>query len=205
MRLKTIFAILIFSVGINYAGAQINASLFIKDSAKIITKSKSLEASFRIESAGQSPITGDIAIMGEKFAVTTTANSTIYNGTTQWTISPADKEISIFEPTVDEIAQVNPFAIIRSCEKNYNVKVVSSNNSKVKIQLSPKLKESTIKKIVITFVEKTKLPQQMTLTLDDNKEIAIQIFDIKMDSGIKSSRFEVLEKDYPEYELIDLR
>lgn len=205
MKHKTILTIFLLVLGINFAGAQVNAKSFMKEAAKTITSSKSIVASFKIESAGQSPIVGDIAVKGDKFAVTTTANSTIYNGTTQWTISAADKEISIFEPTADEIAQVNPFSVIKSYEKNYNTKLVSSNKSIVKIQLTPKQKESTIKTITITFGTTTKLPQQMSLTLDDNTILNVEINDVKTNTAITESRFDVVAKDYPGYEIIDLR
>lgn len=205
MKLKTILTIFILALGINFADAQVNAKSFMKEAAETITSSKSIVASFKIESAGQSPIVGDIAVKGDKFAVTTTANSTIYNGTTQWTISAVDKEISIFEPTDEEIAQVNPFSVIKGYEKNYNIKLVAANNVMVKIQLTPKQKDSTIKTITITFGAKTKLPQQMSLTLDDNTILNVEINDIKTNSTIKESRFDVAAKDYHGYEIIDLR
>lgn len=205
MKLRTLFAILVLAIGYNFAGAKINASAFMNDAAKTITTSKSVEASFKIECNGQTTIIGDIAVKGEKFAINTTANSTIFNGKTQWTISSDDKEISVFEPTADEIAQINPFSVIRSYKKDYNVKLISSDNFSVKIQLTPKKKETSIKKIVITFVTKTKLPQQMMLTLDDNKVLSIGIFDVRTDADIRSSCFEVIDKNYPGYEIIDLR
>ena len=205
MKLRTLFVILVLAIGYNFAVAKINAGAFMNDAAKTIITSKSIEASFKIESNGQTAIIGDIAVKGEKFAITTTANSTIFNGKTQWTISSDDKEISVFEPTADEIAQINPFSIIRSYEKNYNIKLISSDNTAVEIQLIPKKKDTSIKKIVITFGAKTKLPQRMMLTLDDNKVLSIGIFDVRTDADIKSSRFEFIDKNYPGYEIIDLR
>ncbi len=205
MKLRTLFAIFVLAVGYNFAGAKITAGAFMNEAAKTIITSKSIEASFKIESNGQTTIIGDIAVKGEKFAITTTANSTIFNGKTQWTISSDDKEISVFEPTADEIAQINPFSVIGSYEKNYNVKLISSDNSVAKIQLTPKKKETSIKKIVITFVTKTKLPQRMILTLDDNKVLSIGIFDVRTNADIQSSCFEVIDKNYPGYEIIDLR
>lgn len=205
MKLRTLFVILVLAIGYNFAVAKINAGAFMNEAAKTIITSKSIEASFKIESNGQTTIIGDIAVKGEKFAITTTANSTIFNGKTQWTISSDDKEISVFEPTADEIAQINPFSVIGSYEKNYNVKLISSDNSVVKIQLTPKKKETSIKKIVITFGTKTKLPQRMILTLDDNKVLSIGIFDVRTNADIQSSCFEVIDKNYPGYEIIDLR
>lgn len=205
MKIKPIFILLLFALGVNYAGAAINASAFMKEASDLLTSSKAITANFKIESAGQPAITGDIAVKGDNFAVKTTANSTVYNGTTQWTISAQDHEISIFEPTADEIAQVNPFSIIKGYSRNYNLKILSSDNSTVKIQLIPKQPDSSIKKIIVTFVTTTKLPKHMAITLDDGTTLQVTINDIKTNAAISSARFTVSTKDYPGYDIIDLR
>lgn len=205
MKTKFLFIILAVFVSTYCAHAAINATSFMKEAAAKITSSKAVTASFKIESAGQQTVTGDIAVQGNKFAVTTSVNSTVYDGSTQWTISNADKEISIFEPTADEIAQVNPFAIIKSYNRDYTVKLISSSGKTVKIQLLPKEKNSTIKKILITFDSSTKLPELMTITLDDGTVLHVTINDIKTDANIQASRFVVSLKNYPGYEVIDLR
>lgn len=205
MKIKSILILLLIAVGVNYAGAAISASAFMKEASALLTSSKSITASFRIESAGQQPVTGEIAVKGDKFAVTTTVSSTIFDGNTQWTISANDREISIFEPTADEIAQINPFAIIKSYERNYNLKVLSSDNSTVRMQLLPKHADSSIKKIIIVFGATSKLPKQMTIALDDGTTLHVTINDIKTNAGIHDSRFVVATKNYPGYEVIDLR
>lgn len=177
----------------------------MKDAAAALTTSKSASAAFRVECAGQPSVTGNIAVQGDKFAVTTSVNSTIYDGKTQWTISNDDKEISIFEPTADEIAQVNPFSIIRNYSRDYNLKPIASDNSVVKMQLTPKNADSSIKKVVITFSASTKLPSLMAITLDDGSVLHVTISDISTNSNIPSSRFVVSLKNYPGYEVIDLR
>lgn len=177
----------------------------MKESATRITSSKAVTASFKIESAGQQTVTGNIAVQGNKFAVTTSVNSTVYDGSTQWTVSKTDKEISIFEPTNDEIAQINPFSIIKSYNKDYTLKLISSTGNTVKIQLLPKDNDSTINKIMITFDGSTRFPELMTITLDDGTVLHVTINDIKTDANIPASRFVVSLKNYPGYEVIDLR
>lgn len=205
MKIKTIFILLLFAIGVNYAGAAISASAFMKEASDKITSSKSITASFRISSAGQQDISGKIAVKGSCFAVNTSSNSTIYDGVTQWTISASDREISIFEPTADEIAQVNPFSIIKSYNRDYNLKMLQSDNSIVKMQLTPKNVDSSIRTITITFGTVSKLPQHMSITLDDGSVLNVSISDIKTNADIPSARFSVSAKDYLGYEIIDLR
>lgn len=205
MKIKSILILFLLAIGVNYAGAAISASAFMKEASDLLTSAKSATASFGIKSAGQPDITGNIAIKGDSFAVRTSVNSTIYNGTTQWTISTADREISIFEPTADEIAQVNPFSIIKNYNRNYNLKMLSADKSTVKVELTPRDTDSTIKTITISFGAASKLPKQMSITLDDGTVLHVSINDIKTNVDILSTRFSVSTKDYPGYEVIDLR
>lgn len=206
MKLKNpITALLLLITGINMAGATVSASAFMKEAAAKVTASKSLTASFKVESAGQQTVTGNIAVQGDKFAVTTSVNSTVYDGKTQWTISNADKEISVFEPTADEIAQVNPFAVIKSYNRDYNLKALTSDTNNVKIQLTPKKSDSSIKSIVITFAASSKLAKAMTITLDDGTVLHVTVSDIVVNANIPASRFVVSLKNYTGYDVIDLR
>lgn len=204
IKFRHVLPALLIAVSSNVAAA-ISASTFMKDAAATLTSSRSVSASFSIEADQQPTVTGNIAVQGDKFAVTSSVNSTIYDGKTQWTISNADKEISIFEPTADEIAQVNPFAIIRNYSRDYNLKLISSDNSYVRIQLTPKNADSSIKSVTVTFVKASKLPELMNITLDDGTVLHVKINDITTDANIPASRFVVSVKNYAGYEIIDLR
>lgn len=204
-RIKYLFILGLLLACAGSLSAAVNLSTFMKDAAAKITSASSVTASFKIEAAGQPTVTGNIAVQGDKFAVTTSVNSTTYDGSTQWTASNNDREISIFEPTDDEIAQVNPFSIIRNYGRDYTSKLLSSDNSNVKVQLSPKDKNSTIKSIAITFNAATKLPRLMTITLDDGTILHVNISEIDLNANIPASRFVVNLKDYKGYEVIDLR
>lgn len=205
MRFKTVITLILLSINLYVAQASVSVSTFMKEAAEKITSSRSLTSSFKIESQTQNPLSGKIAIKGNKFALTTAVSSTVYDGKTQWTISTTDKEISVFEPTDEEIAQVNPFAIIRNYNKDYSVKLISSDKNIVKIQLIPKQTQTSIKNVVITFAAATKQPQKMSITLEDGTVMQITISEIKTNVDIPASRFVVQTKDYPGYEIIDLR
>ena len=205
MKIKSLLLILILALGMNVAGAAVTAAGFMKDAANMLTSSRSLTSGFKIESAGQQPVSGSIAVNGDRFAITTPVSSTVYDGKTQWTISTSDKEISIFEPTSDEVAQVNPFAIIRNYNRDFNIKLLSADNAAVKIQLTPKQSGSTIKSVIITFAAASKQPQKMSITLDDGTTLHVSISNLNMKADIPESRFKVSQKDYPGYDIIDLR
>lgn len=205
MKIYRILILVLAIFGAQYAGAAVNAYAFMKEASALLTNSKSITASFKIESAGQESVIGTIAVKADKFAVKTSVSSTVYNGKTQWTVSTDDREISIFEPTPDEVAQINPFAIIRSYERDYSLKTISSNASTVKMQLTPKSKGSSIKSIIITFAAPSKHPMSMAITLDDGTLLKVTISDIKTNVDIPASRFTITKKDYPGYEIIDLR
>ena len=205
MKLKFFILILAIATAGSHVNAAVNAATFMKEASAALTSSQSVTASFKIVAQGQNATTGSISVKGNKFAVKSTANTTIYDGKTQWTISADDKEISVFEPTADEIAQVNPFAIINSYAKYYNVASTGDDASNVKIKLTPKSAESNIKNVVITFAASTKLPKAMVITLDDGTALNVTISNVNTRANIQASTFVVTPGNYPGYEVIDMR
>ena len=55
---------------------------------------------------------GDLTIKGNKFRMTLGANETKFDGKTQWVFVSEYNEVSITEPTEEELREINPLAMI---------------------------------------------------------------------------------------------
>ena len=55
---------------------------------------------------------GDLTIKGNKFRMTLGANETKFDGRTQWVFVSEYNEVSITEPTKEELREINPLAMI---------------------------------------------------------------------------------------------
>lgn len=55
---------------------------------------------------------GDLTIKGNKFRMTLGANETKFDGRTQWVFVSEYNEVSVTEPTKEELREINPLAMI---------------------------------------------------------------------------------------------
>lgn len=199
--------ILIFSIFCTILSAQAatTAQSVLNDAAKRLTDSSGTTATFTILDADAGTITGNIAASSNKFTFSVNETTTVFDGTTQWTISHDVEEVSIYDPTPDEIQQINPLDIIRNWSKYYNAKLVNSPSGTQRVELTPKTADNAFVKIVITFNSSTMLPTTITMTMADGGSAHVEITNLKLNQKIPASRLTVKKADYPGYEFIDMR
>ena len=193
--------VVFFSASDIYA---INANEVLTNASEKYQKDGSISAQFTLSGVGNST-DGTITISGDKFHLSTPLLSIWYNGRTQWTYSAETNEVNITEPTVEELQQVNPFAIINSFRMQFNATLLKSANSMYRIQLTPlKSVNTSISKAIVTLKASTMYPNEKALTID-NKIITIKTKNIKAIKNVPHKTFVFDEKKYPNAEIVDLR
>lgn len=193
--------VVFFSASDIYA---INANEVLTNASEKYQKDGSISAQFTLSEVGNST-DGTITISGDKFHLSTPLLSIWYNGRTQWTYSAETNEVNITEPTVEELQQVNPFAIINSFRMQFNATLLKSANSMYRIQLTPLNSVNTsISKAIVTLNASTLYPNEIALTIDNNI-ITIKTKNIKAIKNVPHKTFVFDEKKYPNAEIVDLR
>ena len=193
--------VVFFSASDIYA---INANEVLTNASEKYQKDGSISAQFTLSGVGNST-DGTITISGDKFHLSTPLLSIWYNGRTQWTYSAETNEVNITEPTVEELQQVNPFAIINSFRMQFNATLLKSANSMYRIQLTPlKSVNTSISKAIVTLNASTLYPNEIALTIDNNI-ITIKTKDIEAIKNVPHKTFVFDEKKYPNAEIVDLR
>ena len=93
--------------------------------------------------------TGVFTLKGNKFVLEMDAMKAWFDGKTQWAYVQQNNEVSITEPTVKELSETNPMAILSGfkskCLIRFSTKVKSAQN--YCIEMIPKIKSSDITKI----------------------------------------------------------
>jgi len=95
-------------------------------------------------------VSGNFVMKAEKFVLDMGETKAWFDGKTQWTYIIADNEVSVTEPTVDELASINPMAIIASFKAKSTI--VFSKQKSVQnhiIELLPKNKKEEFAKVEI--------------------------------------------------------
>ena len=112
LRLTLIFlfaALFLHAVAAGQSKA--SAATILSSLRSRMASAPAVEAVFTIN-GGQGPVQGSVILSGAKYSMTTPQMSVWYDGRTQWTFLRNTNEVSITEPSADELLSTNPFAIL---------------------------------------------------------------------------------------------
>lgn len=181
------------------------ADEILNDAANRYQSHKSITATFTITESGNT-VNGTIVVAGDRFNVITPMMTIWYDGRTQWSYSPSVQEVNITEPTVEELQQINPFAIISAFRKNYKATMLSKTANRYCIKLTPLSADaSNISQTTLTLNTSTLFPTEIHLITDNNNAITISVKDVKIGKSLPISTFTFDAKNYPDAEIVDLR
>ena len=203
-KFREIFsAIMLLMVSLPAFAAIPTAADIMTRTSKAMKSMPALKASFSVKYNGETA-TGDILLAGSRFHLSTQAMHTWYDGRTQWTYSLGTSEVSVSEPTADELTQVNPFAIMESLRAEYTARRLTAPAGFDMLELKPK-GQSDYSKIVLAVSQATSLPSEIVFYTTDGAVTSIKIKEIEKVKAPAASAFRFDAKKYPGVEIVDLR
>ncbi|MBD5226172.1 MAG: outer membrane lipoprotein carrier protein LolA [Bacteroidales bacterium] len=201
-----IFTLLLAVLAATFTGtaATPTAADILAKAQKEIKSSQALRGSFTLAFDGRSTA-GEILLAGNRFRISTPEMTTWFDGKTQWSLSNAADEVSISEPTPDELEQINPFAIIESLRKEFKGRRIAATGGTEKIELTPAAGKSNYSKVVLTLEASTSLPQEIVVTTSDGYVTTITLQHLEKIKSPAVTEFRFDPKLYPLADIIDLR
>lgn len=204
MKMKRIvFALVVMLFALAVSAAE-SAGAFLDRVAGRLKSAPRLLAAYVLTTDGVSQ-SGNLTVEGNMFVLDSGELASWYDGKTQWTYSAQTGETTVTEPTAEEVAQVNPFAIIAAFRRNYNASFLPSASGVKKVKLTAKARGSDISTVVVTVSEKSLDPSEIVLTMASNQVILIRIKSLRNVAKLPASTFRYDPKSYPGVEVIDLR
>ncbi len=100
-------------------------------------------------------------ISGNCFSFNLGQAQVYFDGTTQWSYSPADKEVTIFNPTAAELAESNPLQILLRLDSDFTGAAVAGKANTVR--LTPVDPKNQITEATVVFDPATGWPTEMTI------------------------------------------
>lgn len=164
----------------------------------------SISAAYTINTP-EGKVSGRVSFAGDKFTMTSPEILTWYDGTTQWTYSKANNEVTVTTPTAEELGQINPFTVINTFRNAYTAKNVSAPTGFTKIELTAKNPKSEIANAIVTLNGKTMMPTQINLTTRDKKQISILLSSVTTGQKYNIKAFQFYAPNYPGVQVVDLR
>ena len=202
--MKRLFAISFLIFSILGAAAADSASGILETMRKQVLSKPAVEAFFTIN-GGQGAVQGSIVMSGASFTMTTPQLKVWYNGKTQWTYLDSSGEVSITEPTAEELMASNPFAILSSYSTHYRSRRLDDNNGRKCVGLTPVDRNSGIEQIEVIADKSGKWPEAINITFDYKRKISLVIDKIAGVAKPSESIFRYDAKKQAATEIIDLR
>ena len=144
--------------------------------------------------------TGDITLKGNRFRLTLAGNETKFDGKTQWVYMSEYNEVSITEPTADELRELNPLVMIEHYVATDRIAMGEDGE----INFYPQMpKESEYFKVEL-HMNKLNLPTRLIVHQSNGNKITIYFEQLKK-ASIDNSYFVFDIAKYPNVEVNDLR
>lgn len=153
---------------------------------------------------------GEISIKAEKFLIATPEYDIYFNGKTQWILQKAFDEVTVSEPSKDEIQALNPASLFGIYKKGCNYKYIGEKTDiKMRrveeVELIPQDKKSDMKKIIVQINKADSMPVMFHIIYNNSIENLIYINKYQTKQTISDNSFSFDAKKYPGVEIIDLR
>lgn len=185
------------------AMAQSAAELMRGVSAKL-SQAPSVEVQFTINGT-DGPMEGSAVLSGAYFTLTTPVLRVWFDGHTQWTMLSSTQEVSITEPTADEVMESNPFAILRDYASRYSVRRLPDVAGRKRVELKPLQTTDTEIERAVIIIGADGWPVGAEVHFEGNRMLGAAVDHISAGAAKPQSAFRYNPALYPAAEIIDLR
>ena len=130
-----------------------------------------------------------------------------FDGRTQWSYVSQNEEVTVSNPTEEELQTINPYTWISMYKQSFNYRYAGQKTLKGKsgeeIILTPQKKQD-IKQITL-LIGKDHVPQYICIEnrQGDKQEIIVQSY--RSNQNYNDATFRFNERQYPHAEIIDMR
>lgn len=201
-----ILTIALSALGVCAASSGGDARAMLDKAATKLESAPSVKATYSLSVKGHSAeVNGSLLMASDRFTASAGDITTWYDGTTQWTYVPANNEVTVIEPSPEELLQSNPLAIIRSLRSGYSASVVKSAPGTRSIRLVSTAKGSEFKQVTVTLTASTLLPSAIKATMADGNEMNIRISSISLGGAVSPATFKYDKTKHGKVRVNDMR
>ena len=209
-KCTTLLFLLFLSIG---CMAQDRADGLLQKSILLLEESNGIQAKFtstlRFSSSEENSSSGEIYLKKERFKIVTPRSISWFDGTTLWSYVSSNEEVTISEPTTEELNEMNPYALISNYKQKYTAhyqgEEVLHQEKTYCIELTPQDSESDFSSIKVYLRVKDLQPLFITSRLKNGDNGTISIDTFHATEKLSNAFFHFSVKEYPTAELIDMR
>ncbi|MDC1504333.1 outer membrane lipoprotein carrier protein LolA [Winogradskyella sp.] len=205
-RLITLVFVAVGCIG--FAQNDAKADLLLKDVSKKIKSYKNISLDFKYELNNineniNQETRGDVVIEGEKYKLNILGLTRIFNGTTLYTISPEDEEVTISTDNTQSEGTITPSQMLSFYEDGYTYKmdiIQTVKGRKIQyVKLNPIDVNAEMKYILLGIDATTKHIYNLIEVGQDGTKTTLTVNSFKTDEPISKTLFTFDESKYSDY------
>lgn len=175
---------------------------------------KGVSATFSVETKNarnnkSNAFDGTLLMKSEKFRLSLQGVETYFDGKTQSVVMTKEKEVTVSEPQADELKEVNPILMMKSCKTDFKMRYLGVEKSDAvaveKIELYPNDLDSKYSIITLLITKDNLQPKTMILKGKDGINTTFKIKKIEYSKTISDDSFTFDAQKYQGFEVVDLR
>jgi outer membrane lipoprotein-sorting protein len=150
---------------------------------------------------------GTIKLFNEKFYLQTGDISTWFDGKTQWVYMEKLNEVTISEPTAEELQEINPLILVKNYAKTHRVGFDSdtSDDGLHHISLYPLNNGADYFRIQFAIVQKTYAFREIRISHRSGERVSIRLEAYRKIPSPTNEMFSFPASKYPRTSINDLR
>lgn len=146
---------------------------------------------------------GDVIMEGDKYVLNVLGITRIYDGTTLYTISPEDEEVTISSDNTDDESTITPSMMLSFYESgyDYDMDIVQNINGRSiqYVKLTPMDSDAEIKYVLLGIDVKTKHIYNLIEIGSNNTKTTLTVNSFKTNEPLSKTLFTFDEKKYSDY------
>ncbi|AXT19808.1 outer membrane lipoprotein carrier protein LolA [Flavobacteriaceae bacterium AU392] len=146
---------------------------------------------------------GNVIMQGEKYILNILGITRIFNGTTLYSISPEDEEVTISTENTEDDSTITPSKMLSFYENDYNYAmdiVQNVQGRKVQyVKLTPIDSNSEIKQVLLGIDSKTKHIYNLIEIGNNNTKTTLTVNSFKTNEPLSKTLFTFDEEKYKDY------
>ncbi|MBO5975339.1 MAG: outer-membrane lipoprotein carrier protein LolA [Paludibacteraceae bacterium] len=151
---------------------------------------------------------GKLKLKGNKFTLSTEELELFFDGKTQWTLMKGLDEVTISEPTKEEMLQLNPILMINEFSKTHHVQFdadAEKDKQNYLLNLFPKENKFDHFKVAIVVQKETKQVKKISIKYKNGTSTTFESSNFNSAAKLTDTDFTFYSKKYPNIEINDLR
>lgn len=149
---------------------------------------------------------GSFVLQAKRFYLETEEMKVWFNGKTQWVYYNQSDEVTITEPTAEELSTTNPVAILSDLKRGSKISLAKQKNVQQQIVvLTPKDPKASFSKAEVHFHKATGQLAAMTLRFPDGSSQSLKLNNYQTNVNVASTVFSFDKKNFPEAIVVDMR